>query len=226
MSKHLPGYLLSAVLLLFVGSFAVHGNILGKTLTSALIPIQSDRTPKITAEEIEASQTRYEDLVETIHRNPHRIQPLAPTKIDTETLWLARCIYSETKRPEEMELVAWVVRNRVETGYRGRDSYRDVVLDPFQFSAFNPGSRQRWFYSSLDTQTKIRSWQRALTIAYNVRGAHPEFRPFSVQTRHFFSERSMIGRSRPQWADGKSPVTPERRFTLDKRRFRFYEGVS
>ncbi len=42
------------------------------------------------------------------------LPPQELKKIDNETLWLARCIYSETKRPEEQELVAWVVRNRVE----------------------------------------------------------------------------------------------------------------
>src|SRR5690606_41478736 len=109
---------------------------------------------------------------------------LPPTLIDPETLWLARCIYSETKRPEEMELVAWVVRNRVETRYRGRSSYRDVVLDPFQFSAFNPNNPKRSFYSTLDTRRPIGSWQRALTIAHSVRQAEAEYRPFSMQTRH------------------------------------------
>ena len=125
-----------------------------------------------------------------------------------------------------MELVAWVIRNRVETRYRGRASYRDVVLDPFQFSAFNPGSPKRWFYSNLDTKTQIRSWQRALTIAHRVRLAEPEFRPFSVQTRHFFSERSMVDQRHPNWARGRSPVAPSRPFTVDERRFRFYEGIS
>lgn len=48
---------------------------------------------------------------------------------EDEILWLARTIFSETKRPHEQELVAWVVRNRVETGYRGNATYEAAVLD-------------------------------------------------------------------------------------------------
>lgn len=225
-SKQLPGLVLFALLLVFIGSFVVHRNQLGQTLASAIIPVPVEKSQQITAEEVEQSRNPYHDLVEAIRTNPSRLAPLPASKIDSETLWLARAIYSETKRPEEMELVAWVIRNRVETRYRGRSSYRDVVLDPFQFSAFNPGSGKRLFYSSLTTQTQIRSWQSALTIAYRVRSAAPEFRPFSVQTRHFFSERSMFGRNAPAWAIGQEPVKPERSFTLDERRFRFYEGIS
>ena len=227
MSKtHLPGYLLFTVLLLFVGSFAFHGNLLGKTLSSAFVPVSEQDEPQITLRDIEATGASFEEFVALIQENPQKIKPLPPEEIDSETLWLARCIYSETKRPSEMELVAWVVRNRVETEYRGRDTYRDVVLDPYQFSAFNPGSRKRWFYSDLDVATEIRSWQNALAIAQNVRQAGPSYRPFSETTRHFYSERSMVGRLHPEWAIGKSPVLPQRKFTLDQRRFRFYEDVS
>ena len=221
----MPGYVLFAMLVLFMGTFAIHENILGKTLTSAFVLVRSDETPLITLEEVEESQTKFEDLVEMIRENPEKVKPLPASQIDTETLWLARGIYSETKRLEEMELVAWVVRNRVETEYRGRDSYRDVVLDPYQFSAFNPGSRKRWFYSSLDTSTQIRSWQKALTLAHYVRHADSQYRPFSLTTRHFYSERSMVGRRHPEWALGERPVSPARKFTLDQRRFRFYEDV-
>ncbi len=66
----------------------------------------------------------------------------APADLEEPTLWLARAIYSETKLPHEQELVAWVVRNRVETAYRGRRTYRAVVLDPYQFSAFQPRRRE------------------------------------------------------------------------------------
>ena len=57
-----------------------------------------------------------------------------PPEPNASTLWLARAIYSETKLPHEQELVAWVVRNRVETAYRGRRSYRAVVLDPGRYA--------------------------------------------------------------------------------------------
>jgi hypothetical protein len=227
MSKnYLPGYILFALLILFFGSFALHENILGKTLTTALVLVEKgDDTPVITLKEVEQAQSEFEVLVDLIRKNPEKIKPLPADRIDGETLWLARGIYSETKRPEEMELVAWVLRNRVETQYRGRDTYQDVVLDPYQFSAFNPDGRKRWFYSSLDTDTQIRSWQKALTIAHSVRLAEGRHRPFSLTTRHFYSERSMVGKSHPDWALGKRPITPERDFTLDQRRFRFFDDV-
>lgn len=227
MSKtHLPGYLLVALLLLFIGSFALHDNLLGKTLSSSFVPVKGTADPKITLHDIRTTDVKFEEFVATIRDNPQKIKPLAADEIDSETLWLARCIYSETKRPNEMELVAWVVRNRVETKYRGRASYRDVVLDPYQFSAFNPGSRKRWFYSDLDPSSQIRSWQHALAVARSVRQAGASYRPFSKTTRHFYSERSMVGGSHPEWALGKTPVLPERSFALDQRRFRFYDDVS
>ncbi|MDX1531196.1 MAG: cell wall hydrolase [Rhodothermales bacterium] len=140
-----------------------------------------------------------------------------------EVLWLARCIYSETKRPDEQELVAWVVRNRVDTAYRGVSTYRDAVLDPWQFSAFNKNDPQRKFYLGLDFDSKSRGWQTALFIAYDVMNAPAYERPFAKKTRHFYSERSMRGNGRPAWVTGR-PVSLDRE--IDPRRFRFYANVS
>ena len=148
----------------------------------------------------------------------------ASEDVKDDVLWLARCIYSETKRPDEQELVAWVVRNRVETGYRGRTSYRDAVLDPWQFSAFNSNSPKRAYYASLDFDSKPKGWKTALFIAYDVLHAPAYERPFPTQTRHFYSERSMQGRLKPAWAGGKRPVSLDR--DIDPKRFRFYAGVS
>jgi len=155
----------------------------------------------------------------------HRLPPLPPETIDTETLWLARAIYSETKRPEEMELIAWVVRNRVETRYRGKATYREVVLDPYQFSAFLPSNPRRFYYMRLTPHSKAPAWQQALSIAYYVRFADPQYRPFSIRTRHFYSEQSMTDQLFPIWAEGIHPVRPAR-YRIDERRFRFYEDVS
>jgi hypothetical protein len=145
--------------------------------------------------------------------------------IDGETLWLARCIYSETKDPGEMELVAWVVRNRVETGYRGKWTYEEVVLDPFQFSAFNRSSTKRYYYGNLRPESQAAGWQRALRIAYMVRTDPGIGRPFSRTTRHFFSERSMTGRRHPSWAHGSTPVGVNDVYDVPAERFRFYEGI-
>lgn len=158
-------------------------------------------------------------------RQPQRLPILPPEQIDSETLWLARCIYSETKRPQEQALVAWVIRNRVETSFRGQHSYRDVVLDPYQFSAFNRGSAKRKHYSSLTPTSKVPGWQRALSIAHYVRLADSQTRPFPNKTRHFYSERSMRGGKAPAWAKGTAPVDLAKVAQVDERRFRFYNGV-
>ncbi|MEM1127497.1 MAG: cell wall hydrolase [Bacteroidota bacterium] len=148
-------------------------------------------------------------------------------QIDAETLWLARCIYSETKRPHEQELVAWVIRNRVETQYRGKRTYRGVVLDPFQFSAFIPGQWKIDHYGQLKATDNLGpTWESAKAIAFYVRHASAERNPFPSKTRHFYSEQSMVDRSFPAWADGRQPVAPRRDYTVDARRFRFFAGIS
>lgn len=151
-----------------------------------------------------------------------------PIEIDEATLWLARAIYSETKLPHEQELVAWVVRNRVETNFRGKSSYKEVVLDPYQFSAFNPDAPKRSFLLNLTPDTQLSEWQQALWIAHYVRQADSAYRPFSRETRHFFSERSMKNHSFPYWAETNPShsVSPDQNLTVEERRFRFYKEIS
>jgi hypothetical protein len=196
------------------------GNFLGQTLGAAFVPEQDgDGTDASEAAlSAEAQGARAGDELDAMKALPEG-------QISSETLWLARCIYSETKRPEEQEFVAWVVRNRVETGYRGNDSYREVVLDPYQFSAFNPGSRKRSHFMSLDASSQEDGWQRALRIAHQVKNAPAGSRPFSKATRHFFSERSMDGGRHPNWSARGEKVTPEGGKDLAEDRFRFYEDV-
>ena len=100
---------------------------------AALLPVIGFGFASMTAQEAE---TRQNPVVTVAHVIP----PFSRDAVSEDVLWLARCIYSETKRAPEQELVAWVIRNRVETGYRGQRSYEGAVLDPYQFSAFNPGT--------------------------------------------------------------------------------------
>lgn len=148
----------------------------------------------------------------------------APAITKDDILWLARVIYSETKRPHEQELVAWVVRNRVETGYRGRHTYKDVVLDRYQFSAFNPSTRTRRHYGSLEWNSTERGFSRAVAIAATVATSPWDTRPFSETTRHFYSRQSMRSGSTPNWARNGHPVKLDRYVEPD--RFRFYANVS
>ncbi len=216
------GYALVALLLVFTFALAFQGELLGNTLSSAILPSQKAQTKTTQANK---ADTETPAIIDEALYHPKKLPILPAEKIDTETLWLARCIFSETKKPEEQELVAWVVRNRVETQYRGQVNYQDVVLDPFQFSAFNPETRTRNFYSGLTPQSKVPGWQRALSIAHTVRHYHPKFRPFSLNTRHFYSEQSMLGKSHPDWANGLRSVTPERDYSISAQRFRFYENI-
>lgn len=156
------------------------------------------------------------EIVVTAERTP------AITKDDI--LWLARVIYSETKRPHEQELVAWVVRNRVETGYRGKHTYKDVVLDRYQFSAFNPNTRTRSHYASLEWTSTAQGFARAVAIAANVATAPNQARPFSETTRHFYSRQSMRGGATPHWAQNTQPVKLDRFVEPD--RFRFFANIS
>lgn len=165
-------------------------------------------------------------IEEALH-NPRKFKPLSPDQIDSETLWLARVIYSETKRADEQVLVAWVVRNRVESRYRGKATYEGVVLDPWQFSAFQPDNEKRPFYAGLNASSRVPGWQTALNIAYNVRRADHRHRPFSPSTRHFYSQRSMTDAVSPHWAEGMAPVEiGYHSIQIDERRFRFFEDVS
>jgi len=150
-----------------------------------------------------------------------------PADVEEPTVWLARAIYSETKLPHEQELVAWVIRNRVETTYRGQSTYRGVVLDPYQFSAFNPGAERRSFHARLGPEAPLPRWREALWVARYVRHAKEVYRPFSVETRHFYSERSMQGPLAPGWADRAGVVAPDGSwYVVDSRRFRFFKQVS
>jgi hypothetical protein len=161
-------------------------------------------------------------LLRAVYRLP--ADATTPAVAD-ETLWLARCIYSETKQPAEQELVAWVVRNRVETAYRGQTTYRGVVLDPFQFSAFNRSSPVRAFHLRLAPTDDLPGWRRALHIAHYVRHAPAAARPFPLETRHFFSERSMPGFRHPAWAVPRRLVRIDPK-EIDPHRFRFYAEIS
>lgn len=220
-----PAALAIALFLGVVFTFAVKGGTFEQSAQVAMLPeleVVADRGDTLSVAEaaVQEAEASY-----VVGAGLEKMEPLPPQQVDTETLWLARVIYSETKRPQEQELVAWVVRNRVETGYRGNDSYQEAVLDPYQFSAFNPGTRTRNHYANLAPTSSAPGFKNAVAIAKQVKEAPETLRPFPETTRHFFSEQSMVGGRHPNWARGKSPVTPERPLKLDAERFRFYANV-
>ena len=146
-----------------------------------------------------------------------------PLREADEVLWLARCLYSETQKPQEQRLVAWVIRNRVETEFRGK-TYREVVLNPAQFSAFNRPSPRRRYILNLDLESPSAAWKQALEIAYEVYTAEAGDRPFPITTRHFYSPISMSTGRPPHWTRNHEPI-PLERLGIDSTRFRFYDGI-
>lgn len=216
-----------AVLTLLAGVFFLRQDLLGQASSPPAVPEGGEASLALSeTTSVGAAPAVPDSAIEAALRNPKAVPPIPPAYIDTETLWLARVIYSETKRPEEQELVAWVVRNRVETAYRGKRTYEDVALDPYQFSAFNPDSRKLRYYSKLTVQSKARGWKKTLALAYYVRHAAPKLRPFSVKTRHFYSEQALPAHiDHPKWTKGLQPVIPRRPLELDAQRFRFYTDV-
>lgn len=152
-----------------------------------------------------------------------RLARLSPFEMD-EVVWLARCIYSESDEPHEQELVAWVVRNRVETGFRGR-TYREVVLEAKQFSAFNRPSSRRQRILNLTPGSRAPGWQRALGIALDVYQSDAALRPFAQTVRHFYSPISMKHGLEPHWADSGDEISSVG-LGVDPFRFRFFDRVS
>ena len=157
-----------------------------------------------------------------------------PAERHRQAEWLARMLISETNRPEEMVYVAWVARNRLDMNYRGATSYRDVVLQPRQFSAFNRGMRYRAYYrrvvfdgyhqnSNTPRHSTEQARRQALSIAYQVMGASRSDAPFGSNVTHFYSPVSMSGGvgHMPPWAPSMKPVTVE---SVDSYRFRFFQS--
>jgi hypothetical protein len=150
------------------------------------------------------------------------LHALTPLEQD-EVLWLARCLLSETNFAHEQRLVAWVVRNRVETRYRG-DRYREVVLEPMQFSAFNTPSARRDQILGLNQYSGDATWRQALDVALEVYQADASANPFAITTRHFYSPISMPGRREPPWSSSGNVVDVSRH-GVDPLRFRFFDGI-
>lgn len=135
-----------------------------------------------------------------------------------EVLWTARALLSETRKPSEMWYVAWVIRNRYESRFRNSNSYKQVVLDPMQFSAFNRGRPTRDYYTGLKPTDRTFRWHAAMKIAKTVIDAPESLNPIPKDTFHFYSEVSMKGA--PHWRGAVSKVeTP-----LRDRRFKFFQG--
>jgi len=116
-----------------------------------------------------------------------------------EVLWTTRAVLSETNNPREMLLIANVIRNRVDLGYRGRETAKEVILDPYQFSAFNPGREMRWRYINMESQhVSNERWQEAWTAARYAMTAPREVLPFDNPCVNHFVHPGGLVRT-PSW---------------------------
>lgn len=141
-----------------------------------------------------------------------------------DILWLARILYSESKVREEQIVIAWVVRNRVDSGFRGADSIKDVAMSPSQFSGLWPSDAQYRLNITRSYETKgDKAWDQALGIAAAVYFADDSIRPISEKVLHFYSPMSVL--RDPSWAVGKKPAMVLRDSDTGNVRFAFYDSV-
>lgn len=177
------------------------------------------RTPIFAADARPAVSANLPSVADSVAERLRRLSPIA----SDDVVWLARCIYSESNRPHEQRLVAWVVRNRVETRYRG-STYREVILEARQFSAFNEPTQRRERILNLSPTSTFGPWQKALEIALDVYQAPGSDRPFPQTVRHFYSPVSMRGSLQPHWADDGIEIASSS-IGVDPSRFRFFNNV-
>lgn len=139
-----------------------------------------------------------------------------------DVLWLSRVLYSETRKPLEMYYIAHVVKNRVETCYRGECSYKEVALDPYEFSAFNPNRKSRYYLMQLNSNNARdpARWAAAKQIALNTYLDNHD--PTNGGT-HFFAQVSMRNYGYPDWAYHGDQVTLAN--NIDEQRLRVYRNV-
>lgn len=144
------------------------------------------------------------------------------TEVSEEILWFARTIYSETKKPEEQTLVAWVIRNRVESKYFP-NTYKEVVLQQGQFSGMHATDKQFATNVSMEYADESPSWDSALSIARAVYYADPILRPLPGTVTHFYSPIS-VSRT-PSWAAATKPAHEVRDPATNSVRFAFYADI-
>lgn len=137
-----------------------------------------------------------------------------------EILWLARVIHSETKDADEMYDIAWVVRNRVETNFRG-DTYEKVAKSKNQFSGLQPSDVHYRYNISRTYESTGEAWKNSVEVAKEVYNAPSSKRPFPITVRHFYSP---VAVDAPMWAD-HGELHSEVIDPKGNVRFAFYDGV-
>ncbi len=144
-----------------------------------------------------------------------------------QILWISRVLYSETKRSDEMRLIAEVLDNRVRLCHRsynhetGVCDYKGAALAKSQFSGMHPDLDDNAYGNlamNFDTVGNP-AWDAAVTIAEDIyyNGDTTYVRRLPADTTHFFSP-SVI--NSPAWAYAGNKV-----LHLPSNRFAFYNGI-
>ena len=190
----------------------------GKAITSGFvsIPVMITVATSMLFGGVLATQTSQTEAEETSQ------EVVLTAHDEEELLWLARVLYSETKRYDEQVLVAWVVRNRVESGRWG-NTYKKVILAKGQFSGMHPTDANYKINIQKGDHSKDEAWLNAVHIAQEVYFADSMSRPFSPSVKHFYSPISV--KKHPSWAKHLNPVLEITDTKTGGVRFAFYAGV-
>lgn len=178
------------------------------------------------SKKIASLESKVEELEHTNHVTSSKLkstQDSLDAATSKDILWLSRVLYSETDKPLEMYYIAHVVKNRVETCYRGECIYKEVVLDPYEFSAFNKNRESRDYLMRLN-DSNVRDpgrWAAAKQIALNTYLDNHD--PTNGGT-HFFAEVSMPNHNFPDWSYHGERVRIAN--NIQENRLRIYKNVN
>ena len=116
--------------------------------------------------------------------------------LNNNFLYLAKTIYGEARgeNVETMLVVGWVIRNRLHSKRYG-DTYKDVVLQPKQFSCWNKDDPN---YDKIKGVIKGRLWEVCIGIAIVVMQSAEKHNP--VVGVHHYYDKSMDNNP-PYWAE-------------------------
>ena len=116
--------------------------------------------------------------------------------LNTDLLHLAKTIYGEARGEniETMLSIGWVIRNRLKSGRHG-NTYKDVVLQPKQFSCWNKNDPN---YRVIKGMIKGRVWEVCIGVSIVVMQSAEKHNPVP-NVRHYY-DKSMDSNP-PYWAE-------------------------
>lgn len=151
----------------------------------------------------------------------------------TETQWLKLGMASETNLVHEFKYIGWCIKSRVIGRNRFPNTYRDVILQPKQFSYFNPWTGQDVLDDTELYNLALQGYAGKILKAnegileYGARviiNSNWWDAPFGLDVTHYYSPISMVPKFKPpSWMkQAKYSFTPP---GVDPQRFVFAAGV-